>query len=227
MFRPFHPEFERLLHTAGDRAATTSTQADARRWFEMALASAVKQRLNVIAEHGLIPATLDQLADGGYQVAVAFLAVPAAVSRLAILARYHIGRSQAGGGRYVAPEMHDLRYRQLPGVAAAADADPRVGSAEVYDRARQSVYHNEHVPGGEWREPPRTPAVIEAERQRRWKRAESEAFRGLSARLARVLPPELAPQLRAARREAAPLLYPVASRPRRSPAQSRPPEAER
>jgi hypothetical protein len=209
MFRPFHPQFGPLLRDAGDRAAAAATRADARRWFDMALAYAARRRLNVVAEHGLSRSSIEQLSAAGYRPGVAFLAVPAAVSRIALVARYHID------GRYVPPEVHDDRYRRLVADARSTDANPRVVSADVYDRAGRQIYHNERV-ARQWRDPPRAAGVIDAERKRQWTRTESEAFTQLCARLARLSPPELAEQVRAARREAAPLMHPGLGRTGRS-----------
>jgi hypothetical protein len=91
-FRPYHPEYERLL---AERPADMPdvTRPAARWWQDRAAAYLRDRQFNVLLEGGFrdpdaVLASADRFATDGYLVHVAALAVPAAMSRLGIIERY-------------------------------------------------------------------------------------------------------------------------------------------
>ncbi len=205
MFRAFHPAYQQL-RAAGDLTADALVQADARRWFEMAIEHLAGLRADIIAEHVVPDGTLTRLADAGYRIGAALLAVPQAVSRLRVLERYQLAREVAGAGRYVSRQAHDRRYQDLLAVADALDGDLRIAAVDVYTRAGRAVYRNQRQPGGEWRHAAAARAALERERNRPWTAGESREFLALHASLAARIDPALAADVHDALRLAVPLL---------------------
>jgi UDP-N-acetylglucosamine kinase len=185
MFRAFHPAYQQL-RTVGDLTADALVQADARRWFEMAIEHLAGVRADILAEHVIPDDTLARLDEAGYRIGAALLAVPQAVSRLRVLERYQLAREVTGTGRYVSRQAHDRRYQDLLDVAADLDSDPQIAAADVYGRAADSrpVYRNQRQPGGEWQHPAAARAALERERSRPWTARESRNFLALHASLA-------------------------------------------
>ncbi|MGA3539014.1 zeta toxin family protein [Micromonosporaceae bacterium DT194] len=224
-FRPFYPNYAKINEDFGLAAGQEITQEDARRWFGQALTYLAEHRVNVIAEHGLRDRTVtDDLLSrfaqesGGrppYRVEVAYLATPAAQSRLGILARYQTGLEHAGFGRYVSEELHDARYQHVVEAAGWLDADSRVTAVSVYQRGSATpVHRNERGPDGSWSLAQPTGAAITAQREQPWSLPESRQFLRLHHSLSARMTPDWRHLLHEARVRAEPLLDPTAETPR-------------
>lgn len=201
--RVHHPMWPDLLRQ-DDTTAGTYTSHDARGWVADAIRDAIGARLNVIFDTASddpdrVRRIIGQFRAGGYAVDMAFVATPSAVSRLSVLSRYQDERDATGGGRYVADP--DRSHPGVLATAAMVDQYRLVDSVTVYSRSGQ-LYRNELGPDGQWVRAPGTAAVIEAERERPWTRAESENFQraatDLSRRMGRLWQPLIAEITRAA-----------------------------
>ncbi len=113
-YRPFHPEYERLLQ---QRPADMPdvTRPAARWWQDRAAAYLRAGRYHVLLEGGFrdptaVLATAERFAEAGYQVRICALAVPAALSRLGIIERYARQVEVAGTGRWTTAASHDADY---------------------------------------------------------------------------------------------------------------------
>jgi hypothetical protein len=208
-FRPFHPAYQQL-RAASDLTADELVQADARRWFEMAIRHLTALRADIIAEHVIPDKDLTQCSEAGYGIGAALLAVPAAISRLRAIDRYQIAMEATGAGRHISQQTHDLRYRDLPRAADALESDRRTEAVYVYRHTAEPVYGNVRRPGEAWQHPPAARAALERERSRSWTLAESREFLDLHASLARRIPQALEADLQDALSRAGPLLHPAA-----------------
>jgi UDP-N-acetylglucosamine kinase len=223
-FRPFYPQYQRLLQTHG-WAADDLVQADARRWLDLALAYLTEQRAHVIVEHGLrdLDVTNTLLARFTqtdtqmvpYRIEGALLATSAAQSRLGMLERYQISYERIGLGRYVSEELHDTRYRHVLDVADWLDADARVTAMTIYRRGTADpVHRNERGLDGRWRVPVASRDALSAERNRPWSLEESRIFLRVHHSLSARMTPQWKGSLDSAREAAQHLLDPSAGVPR-------------
>lgn len=217
-FRAFHPAYQQL-RAASDLTADELVQADARRWFEMAIRHLTALRADIIAEHVVPGKDLTWCSEAGYGIGAALLAVPAAISRLRALERYQVAMEATGAGRHISQQTHDLRYRDLPRAADALESGQQFEAVYVYRHTGEPVYGNVRRPGEAWQHPPAARAALERERSRSWTLAESRAFLDLHANLTRRIPRALEADLQDALSRAGPLLHPAAKA-ARNPARS-------
>lgn len=206
-FRAHHPALPGLMRTDVERA-NPLTDPDARAWVGMAVAHAVRHRYDVLYDGTLSrPQAARESArtfrDGGYRVAVVFVATPAAYSRLGILQRYQDQRTKAGQGRYV--HNHDETYRGVLETADVVDAECLADEVRVYARGGRLLYDNVLDADGAWRDGPGIRAAIEAERHRPRDSAELQGFAGDAADLAQEMGPDWYERIAHALDDAVPL----------------------
>ncbi|KAI1769046.1 zeta toxin-domain-containing protein [Hypoxylon sp. FL1150] len=180
-YKTYHPSYRALLGGPRPSLASPATAPDARRWLAMAATRAASARADVLLESAARhPADFAELVrvlrDAGYRVEVAVLAVPAALSRLGILARfYDDGEARGGGGgggrmpvRLTPRAVHDASYEGLLEAAAFVEASGAVDQVVVVRRGNMVAYANERVgTGGGWRKGGGgVVAAVRAERER-------------------------------------------------------------
>jgi hypothetical protein len=118
--RGFHPKW-REYQRADDRTSAFNTHPAAKWWVRRADEYACREQYNVIVsatlrstDSGL--ARVARYRGAGYSTKVILVSVPAVVSWLCVLERYHAQRKVCGWGRYVERERHDdsvLAVREL------------------------------------------------------------------------------------------------------------------
>ncbi|KAI1213074.1 zeta toxin-domain-containing protein [Annulohypoxylon truncatum] len=185
-YKTYHPSYSPLL-SAHPSLASPATGPDARRWLLMAATLAADSRADVLLEsaarHPDDFAALARLYRGrGYRVEVVVLAVPAALSRLGVLARYHEGLPEAGpaGGlpvRLTPRGVHDESYKGVLEAAAFVDGEGGNGGGDgdgdgyvvdqvVVVRRDNVVAYADEREDGVWRWGPGVARAVRAERER-------------------------------------------------------------
>ncbi|KAI1144004.1 zeta toxin-domain-containing protein [Hypoxylon sp. FL0543] len=202
-YKTYHPAYHALL-SARPALASPATSPDARRWLSMAAAAASSRRADVLLEsaarHPDDFAGLARLFRArGYRVEVAVLAVPAALSRLGILTRFHEKLPEAGpsGGlpvRLTPRRVHDESYEGLLAAAAFVDSADAVDQVVVVRRDNVVAYADERV-NGSWRRGPGVLEAVRAERRRPLTFLERTAAESSLKRLREMDVPGLASQL--------------------------------
>ncbi|KAK1502236.1 zeta toxin [Colletotrichum tamarilloi] len=156
LYKAHHPSYAALVASndpAQAALASPATGTDARRWLAMAVAEAVERRLDVLLESACRhPDDFRELARafgaGGYRVEVVVMAVPAALSRLGILHRFHERLPEAGpaGGlpiRLTPVKIHDDSYGGLTSVAEWIDEVDFVDRVLVVRRGNLVAFADE------------------------------------------------------------------------------------
>lgn len=175
-YKTYHPHYATCLRMAPENASILAG-LDARVWLTMACACAIDNRLDVLVESACRhPDDFCKLAqifhEGGYNVRVAILAVPEALSRLGILVRYHrnLPEAQPRGLplRLTPKKVHDDSYAGLAYAAKFLDEDPSVDSVIVVRRNNMLAYRNDrsNASGRKWQAGPGALRALEVERTR-------------------------------------------------------------
>ncbi|KAK0646134.1 zeta toxin [Cercophora newfieldiana] len=180
-YKTYHPNYATCVQRAPEKASILAS-LDARIWLEMACAYAVENRLDVLVESACRhPDDFCKLArifyTGGYNVRVAILAVPEALSRLGILVRYYrnLPEAQSRGLplRLTPKKVHDDSYAGLALATKFLDEEAFAESVIVVRRNNMLAYVNERVDS----------------QTRAW-RADAGALRALELERIRGLSPE-------------------------------------
>lgn len=152
-FRPFHPDYERLL---AERPADMPdvTRPAARWWQDRAAEYLRARRYNLLLEGGFrdpaaVLATAERFAAADYAVHVSALAVPAVLSRLGIIERYARQAEVAGTGRWTTAASHDADYTGTVEVLRRAEASSAVSRISLLIRDGL-VHENHRGPTGQW-----------------------------------------------------------------------------
>jgi UDP-N-acetylglucosamine kinase len=152
-FRPFHPDYERLL---AERPADMpdATRPAARWWQDRAADYLRTYRYNTLLEDGFrdpdsVLATALDFHNAGYRVHVSALAVPAALSRLGIIERFARQVETAGTGRWTTAASHDGDYLGTEEVLRLAQSSPAVSRISLWTRDGL-VYDNRRDTAGAW-----------------------------------------------------------------------------
>lgn len=152
-FRPFHPDYERLLAEA-PHAMPDATRAAARWWQDRSAAYLREARYHTLLEGGFrdpgeVLAGAAQFRAAGYEVHVSALAVPAALSRLGIVERYARQAEVTGRGRWTTQASHDADYTGTVTVLEMARESPAVSRVSLWTR-EGLIYDDQRGPGGDW-----------------------------------------------------------------------------
>ncbi|KAI1467123.1 zeta toxin-domain-containing protein [Daldinia caldariorum] len=219
-YKTFHPAYNALL-ASRPALASAATGPDARRWLATAASRAASRRADVLVESAARhPGDFADLARlfhaSGYRVEVAVLAVPAALSRLGILARFYEKLPEAGprGGlplRLTPRKVHDESYAGVLEAAAFVDSSGAVDQVVVVRRDSLVAYANERIKnvggyGNGWRQVPRTAEAVRTERERPLTASERTAAELSLQRLRKMNVPGLESQLIEIERMLEPLL---------------------
>ncbi|RYP79226.1 hypothetical protein DL771_000204 [Monosporascus sp. 5C6A] len=175
-YKTYHPAYAELA--AGDRPALASAAAgpDARRWLAMAAAHAASRRMDVLLESACRhPGDFADLARAfraaAYRVEVCLMAVPAPLSLLGVLARFH-GRLPEAGSRWGLParltprRVHDDSYAGVLDAAAFIDSSDAVDQVVVVRRGNLVAYADERGADGRWSRAGGVANAVLAERRR-------------------------------------------------------------
>lgn len=214
LFKAYHPAYADLL-AEDDQVAAVRVSQDGRRWAARAEEYLRERRADIVVDTtvqnpGYGVQQLRGYRRAGYRVETVFLAVPAAQSRLGILARYHDQVAAKGSGRLTPTAKHDASYTGVVDFAAAVDADRLADVVQVIRRGNRLLYSNELAGTGEWMRAAATGAAIVAERERVLTHVEARDLLVDLERLATAAGPEWASQLREVAALADPLLPPGA-----------------
>ncbi|WP_432251749.1 zeta toxin family protein [Streptomyces sp. HNM1019] len=185
-YKRVHPCYPALL-AIDDRSAGVRTRPDTRRWQAEVEDYTRRHRLDAVIETALSDpgearTTLGAYRRAGHRVEVVVLAVPEAVSSLAVLHRYLQQVRATGAGRYVSARNHDHCSRELPGVLRVIEAE-RLAHLVAVIGANGVHYLNRLAPNGRWSIPPRAVQALTAERTRPWTATEARRFRDTAARV--------------------------------------------
>ncbi|KAF6806585.1 zeta toxin family protein [Colletotrichum sojae] len=173
VYKAHHPSYLTLLHSSNPAHASPATGPDARRWLAMAAAEAVSRRLDVLLESACrhpddFRGLARQFGEAGYRAEVVVMAVPAALSRLGVLHRFHEGLPEAGSGalpaRLTPVKVHDDSYSGLLSVAEWIDEVAYVDRVLVVRRGNMVAFSDER--GAEGRLRGELAQVLRKERER-------------------------------------------------------------
>ena len=217
-YKQAHPCYPALL-AVDDRSAGWRIRPDTRRWQAEVEDYTRRHRLDAVIETALADPEEARTAVGayryaGHRVELAVLAVPEALSSLAVLHRYLQQVRATGAGRYVSAQNHDHCSRTLPEALRVIEAE-RLANLVTVIGANGIRYLNRLTPNGSWSRPPRAAQAVSAERTRPWTVTETRRFRDTVARvgdIARTTPgatrrTAVAQDIRHSLRWAAPLLH--------------------
>ncbi|WP_420310416.1 zeta toxin family protein [Streptomyces sp. YS-B37] len=217
-YKRAHPCYPALL-AVDDRSAGVRIRPDTRRWQAEVEDYTRRHRLDAVIETALADpeearTTVGAYRYAGHRVELAVLAVPEALSSLAVLRRYLRQVRATGAGRYVSAQNHDHCSRALPEVLRVIEAEQLANLVTVIG-ANGIRYLNRLAPNGSWSRPPRAAQALSAERTRPWTVTETRRFRDTVTRvgdIARNIPgparrTAVAQDIRHSVRWAAPLLH--------------------
>ncbi|WP_328688033.1 zeta toxin family protein [Streptomyces phaeochromogenes] len=170
-YKRFHPCYPALL-AIDDRSAGVRTRPDTRRWQAEVEDYTRRHRLDAVIETALADpeearTTVGAYRHAGHRVELAVLAVPEALSSLAVLHRYLQQVQATGAGRYVSAQNHDRCSQELPEVLRIIEAE-RLANLVTVIGANGIRYLNRLTPNGTWSHPPRAAQAVAAERTRPW-----------------------------------------------------------
>lgn len=176
--RVHHPDYQQLLQTDADTACFY-TDPDARAWVGDALDHCVDQRFSVVFDSTMsrqpaAEAFAERFHGAGYRIDAAFVAAPAALSKLGVVARYLDSVEASGSGRFSL--NHDETYDGVVEVADWIDRTAPFDTVAVYRRNGDLLYSNSVDEQGNWVEPAGLRQAIEDERNRPWSVEESDRF---------------------------------------------------
>ncbi|MGY1496945.1 zeta toxin family protein [Streptomyces sp. QTS52] len=179
-YKRVHPCYPTLL-AIDDRSAGVRTRPDARRWQAEVEDHTRRHRLNAVIETALADpeearTTVGAYRRAGHRVELAVLAVPEALSSLAVLHRYLQQVQATGTGRYVSAQNHDHCSQELPDVLRIIEAE-RLANLVTVIGANGIRYLNHLDSEGSWSRPPRAAQALGAERTRPWTVTEAQRFR--------------------------------------------------
>lgn len=179
-YKRAHPCYPALL-ALDDRSAGVRTRPDTRRWQAEVENYTRRHRLDAVIETALADpeearTTFGAYRRAGHRVELAVLAVPEALSSLAVLHRYLQQVRATGAGRYVSAQNHDHCSRQLPEVLRIIETE-RLANLVTVIGANGVRYLNRLAPNGSWSRPPRAAQAVGAERTRLWTVTEAQRFR--------------------------------------------------
>jgi UDP-N-acetylglucosamine kinase len=209
-YNPFHPSYHRW-RTEDETTASTRVRPDGELWWAKAQQYAIDSRCHVVLESAMrYPSEFEDIAhtfhQAGCQVELAIVAVPEALSRLGILARYWTEVQEVGHGRLIDPAIHDECYQGVLRGAAAVDAARLAHAAFGFRRSGEVVYANAVGADGLWQAPAGLAAAVRHEWTRLWTPGESAWYLTNFARLSAVIAPRWRAELATIHAAAEPLL---------------------
>lgn len=154
-YKTFHPRYDELRRQK-PHLASRATGIDARRWLSIAVAEAMHLQADIVLESATrypleLYDLLRMLRNDGYRIEVVMLAVPAALSRIGILVRYHLNLAEAQSRtlplRLTPKIVHDTSYRGLTEVSRHFESTKFVDQLLVVRRGGLVAYGQTRVSG--------------------------------------------------------------------------------
>ncbi|KAM3439113.1 hypothetical protein MY4824_002917 [Beauveria thailandica] len=176
-YKTYHPQYTSLMQSSAPQHASPATGPDARRWLALAAGEAARRGVDVVLESACrhpddFCALAAQFRAARYRVEVVVLAVPAALSRLGILARFYEKRPEAGSRglpvRLTPVKVHDDSYAGLLHAARYLESAGAADQVVVVRRGNLVAYGWERAGG----EASKIAEAVERERERRLTEAE-------------------------------------------------------
>jgi hypothetical protein len=173
IYKAYHPRYAEILRM-DDKLMAAAIGPDGRAWMAKVQDYVRAHRLNALVHEiaqnpDYLVATAKKYRDAGYQVAVIVLAVPEGISRQGILDRYFQQVQDRGVGRLSVPEKAAESYARIPEGAGRLEAEKVADAVAVFRRGLNPAgasYWNHRTASGEWQNPPRIAAAIQAEREK-------------------------------------------------------------
>jgi hypothetical protein len=160
--RTYHPAYEDLRR-ARPQNLDAETEADTL-WLQNRVADHLRTRqYNILIERDWdgpdpILLTAERFNTAGYDVHLAALAVPAPVSRLALIESFTRQADVTGTGRWISAERHDAGYTTTAGALRRAETSEAITRVSVH--TRDGIVHDkQRQPNKPW--PPRAPAAAD------------------------------------------------------------------
>jgi predicted ABC-type ATPase len=137
-YRQSHPRSYEI-YQAGEKRYSERTDPDARLWTSRLLASAVKNRRNIIFEGTMrnkepLMSTIKDFKAKGYGIHIMVMSTKSEFSILGIVSRYIDQKGKNGFGRWVSAESHDEAYKNLPETVKAIETGSPIDSIRLYNR---------------------------------------------------------------------------------------------
>ncbi|KAM3511517.1 hypothetical protein MY11210_004803 [Beauveria gryllotalpidicola] len=176
-YKTYHPQYASLMQSSAPQHASPATGPDARRWLALAAGEAARRGVDVVLESACrhpddFCALAAQFRAARYRVEVVVLAVPAALSRLGILARFYERKPEARSRglpvRLTPAKVHDDSYAGLLHAARYLEESGAADQIVVVRRGNLVAYGWERAGG----EAPKIAEAVERERERRLTEAE-------------------------------------------------------
>ncbi|MFI1460369.1 zeta toxin family protein [Nocardia carnea] len=177
----FHPAYSRLYRendfTAHDYLVPTAQKL--RNMFEEFL---IPLRYNVLLEGGNSDprrtlARIQRIAESRSRAIMEVIALPREQSDLARLERFVYGRETEGFGRYLTRRTHNRLYLGSSELVRLVESARPISVDTLRISTRTGLlYENHRSSDGQWRDPPRARAALEAERDRAWTPEECWTF---------------------------------------------------
>lgn len=186
--RAFHPDYETLRRDR-PHELDSATEQDTLWLQNRAVEYLQVRRYNLLIERDwdspeAVTLTAERLSAAGYGVQVAGLAVPAVLSRLALVESFTRQAESSGSGRWVSAEAHDASYATTAEVLERAERSEAVTRLTVH--VRDGVAHDKRRdPKGLW--PHRAPAAVDILVQAREAALTPAARAAIASRLAMAL----------------------------------------
>ncbi|KAM3535401.1 hypothetical protein MY4038_001273 [Beauveria bassiana] len=187
-YKTYHPQYASLMQSSAPQHASPATGPDARRWLALAVGEAARRGVDVVLESACrhpedFCALAAQFRAAQYRVEVVVLAVPAALSRLGILARFYEKKPEAQSRglpvRLTPVKVHDDSYAGLLHAARYLESSGAADQVVVVRRGNLVAYGWERAGG----ETPKIAEAVERERERRLTEAERKTALGDVQRL--------------------------------------------
>lgn len=187
-----HPEYSRL-YRKNDFTAHDYLFPTARKFRDMLEGFLVPRPYNLIMEGGNSDprgtlARIRHIGESRSRTIMEVIALPREQSDLARLERFVYGRETEGFGRYVTRRTHDRLYRGSSELVRLVESETPIPVDSLRIRTRTDLlYENHRTSKGQWYDPPRARAILDAERNRAWTEEECRVFEDRIARLSELV----------------------------------------
>ena len=191
-FKVLHPDYLQLLRS-DPRRASEPIRADYRAWQAEAEAYVRERRGNVViettpADPATFAAEARKFRRAGYRVELLVLAVRAADSRQGTAHRYARLSGRGLPARFTNVAGHDVHYRVLPDVVAAAEELAAVDQVTVMRRDTSALHSSRPTSGGRQAGRRAAAPALLAERARPYTEEEAARFWAVQRELHTAMP---------------------------------------
>jgi energy-coupling factor transporter ATP-binding protein EcfA2 len=210
LYKPYHPEYDDLM-SRNDTLMAAYVGPDSWAWLAQANEYVRTHRINVLkpetGQHQGAAANIRAYREAGFRIEVMVLGVPAAMSNLGIVSRYHEQVVDRGHGRLTVQANADRAYKGILELADIVDDEMLADEVGVFRRGEAVPrYSNSLNTAGQWQTMPALRAAIESERARAWTAEETADFMRTQAKLRHELGSEWTQRLDVILMQAEPLI---------------------